>query len=441
LTYIQFGKLNIFDKISYDIIVKGKELLMHVLIFLIVLMLTFVSCDSDSTNSSITQSNLKRDLSPQASKQQIKTLTLNNNKFAFKMFEKLHKPEVENLFFSPYSISEALVMTYAGAKGETKNEMADVLHFEENDDLLFKSFNALDLDLSFDDGNYTLSVINALWPQKNYEFLDSYLDTIMVNFGAKLRNLDYANKPEESRIIINDWIEDKTKQRIKDLIPKKSITPLTRFVITNAIYFKAKWRKEFSKHITKEEDFTNINGQIKKVFMMNQDEQFKYKESDIYQVAEFPYKKDKSSMLIVFPKEGKYEQVIQNLESVYADSLDLSLYHHLDVKMPKFEFTTKNYSLVKHFKELGMVKAFNDANFSNMSDKENLQISEIIHKAFIKVDEEGSEAVAATTVLLKVTGGVVTLDKPIKFHLNRPFIFFIKDQKSDQILFMGTFTK
>jgi len=422
---------------------KSKRLLTVLLSTGLALLL--IGCDSSSAGPivekiEVAESQLKRDLNPQATIIQKKELAKSNNDFAFEMFSNLQDNVNDNIFFSPYCISEALVMSYAGAKGITKSQMATALHFIDDEQQLHTTFNALDLHLNYNEGNYTLSVANSLWPQKDYTFLEIYLDTIKQNYGAGMRLLDYKNDTENSRQIINSWVEEKTHNRIKNLIPKGVLSPLTRLTLVNAIYFKGQWVEDFSKYATKNETFTLEDGSTIQTPLMSQTNNFLYKESDIFQSIALPYQGDRTSMVIILPKVGYFNDVLQNINNSYSEILDTMAHKEVSLKMPKFEFTTGLYSLKEPFEKLGMVDAFNDnyADFSGMTGKRDLFIGAILHKAFIKVDENGSEAAAATAVVMGVTsvGPIETLP-PVEMFINRPFIFFIKDDMSGQILFMG----
>jgi len=398
--------------------------------------LAFIGCTSSigSQDTSLANSKLERDLNPSVSQTQLRELANENNAFAFDMFTELRTSESGNVFFSPYSISEALVMTCAGAKGDTKTQMSDVLHFNTDKTSLHNAFNALDLHLNYSDNNYTFSVANSLWAQKDYKFLDSYLDTIKVHYGADVRLLNFAES-EKSSTTINAWVEDKTHQKIKDLIPVGILSSDTRLVLTNAVYFKGQWVHNFKEIATQKDTFHLLDGSTKQTLLMQQTERFLYANDKNYQAINLPYKGDRTSMLVVLPRDGKFETVVSDIKNVYQESLHNMTSSRVHLKMPKFEFTTDVYKLNKYFKELGMIDAFaHAADFSGMTGLRDLYIEAILHKAFIKVDEKGTQAAAATAVVMNYKSIPVN---PITMSIDRPFIFFIKDDKSGQVLFMG----
>ncbi len=406
----------------------------------------FVGCSSNksagindgvtgSSDFTVASSKLSRNLNPEVNNKQLKKLATDNNSFAFDMFSKLYEAESGNIFFSPYSISEALVMTYAGAKGNTKTEMANALNFNGDEVVLHNSFNALDLHLNHEGDDYIFSVANSLWVQKDYSFVSTYLDSIKVNYGANIALLDFAES-EKSRETINNWVSDKTHQKIKDLIPIGALNARTKLVLTNAVYFKAQWLHDFTESYTKDATFNLVDGTTKQTPFMNQARNFFYSQTDNYQAIDLPYVGERTSMLVIFPKENKFQDVATDIKNIYQQTLVDLNESAVHLKIPKFEFTTGVYTLKDHFKELGMIEAFDSgADFSGMTSSSDLYIEDILHKAFIKVDEKGTEAAAATAVVVNEKfGGVFD---PIEMLVDRPFIFFIKDIKSGQVLFAG----
>jgi serpin B len=404
-------------------------------------LLVFSGCQiyaEDEADQSLIESKLQRDTNPYVSDEDFVKLATNNNEFAFDMYHQLSNSSF-NIFFSPLSISEALVMSYAGADGSTKTQMAQALKFSLDDDTLYSAFNKLDLHLNRNDTNnsYIFSVVNALWPEKSYSFEQSYLDTIKTSFDSGLRLMDYLNESEKSRTIINDWVQKSTNEKIQEIVPPGAIDQHTKLVLTNAVYFKAKWAKEFNLQNTIKREFTLLNGEKKDVDMMYQHDGFIYSEGENYQAATLPYKGGSSSMVIILPKEGSFEEISNSIDNDFLKTLeDNKTFATLNLSMPKFEFTVEE-SLISPLNSLGINDAFtHSANFSKMSKTNDLFISDILHKAYIKVDEDGTEAAAATSIMFATTGIVVNVIQR-DMNLNRPFIFFIKDNFSGQILFLG----
>lgn len=360
-----------------------------------------------------------------------------NNKFAIDLYKELILSENENIFMSPYSIFSAIAMTYEGADGQTKQEMKDVFYFPE-DNILRSNFAALYNQINKKNKQYILRTGNALWAQQDYPFIKEYISRVERYYGGKAVNLDFVTETEQSRQTINTFIEQQTNNRIKDLLPQGSITPLTALVLTNAIYFKGDWEFQFDKKDTRELPFyiTKENIVQTPIMFMNPEENLNYLETTELQILELPYKNKELSMLILLPKkEVALEKIEQTLTyeqiNEWQEKFRQRKVH--EIYLPKFEFEHSN-QLSKNLKHLGMVSAFGGAVFSRMSEINDLVISEVIHKAFIKVDEEGSEAAAATAVIMESTS--VNLDRII-FNANRPFIFMIKENQTNSILFLG----
>ena len=388
------------------------------------------------------QSGKERNESPEIASSDISALTDGNSVFAFNLY-KLVSHEEGNLFYSPYSISAALAMTYAGARGDTEKQIADTLQFHLSQEKLHPAFNSLDQELASrgegakgkDGEGFRLNIVNAIWGQKDYAFLVSFLDTLAENYGAGLRILDFINAPEQSRITINDWVSDETEGRIKDLIPQGAIDALTRLVLTNAIYFNAAWQYPFNQDATSQGIFYLLNGEEVTIPMMEQQESLAYAKGDNYQAVELPYDGRELSMVILLPDSGQFnafEKAIdyQRVKDIIEDLEG----REVRLKMPKFEFDS-SFGLNKTLAEMGMPIAFSsDADFSGMTGNKDLFISDVIHKAFVSVDESGTEAAAATAVIMKLTAIPET---PIEVTLDRPFIFLIRDIQTDTILFVG----
>jgi serpin B len=379
--------------------------------------------------------------SPDVSQIDIESLVDGNTAFALDLYKQLLDYN-GNLFYSPYSLSLALAMTYSGARGETAQEMKDVLNFYLSQDILHPAFNWLDIELAKrgeetegkDDEGFRLNIVNAIWGQENYKFLDDFLDVLAENYGAGLRILDFINSTEESRKNINDWVSEQTEGRIEELIPEGAIDALTRLVLTNAIYFNAAWMYPFDEANTTDGDFILINGDKVKVPMMNQTELFNYTEGDYFQAVELPYDGNELSMLIVMPDEGSFSSFEQSLDNGLLDNIIGQMQtKQVILTMPKFEYKTE-ISLKEILPAMGMPTAFSGlADFSGMTGNNDLFIGDVLHQAFVSVDEAGTEAAAATAVIMKLTAApeVVTLS------IDHPFVFLIRDIKTDTVLFFG----
>jgi serpin B len=384
----------------------------------------------------------QRVTSPDVAVSDLADLVYGNSAFAFDLFQALRE-ENGNLFYSPYSISLALAMTYAGARGETEQQMADTLHFILSQDRLHPAFNALDLELARrgegaegkDGEGFRLNIVNALWGQEGYTFLSEFLDVLAENYGAGLRLLDFMETPEESRVTINDWVSDQTEGRIEDLIPPGLITALTRLVLTNAIYFNAAWQQPFREDMTADGTFHLLDGSEITVPMMRQTESFGYAEGEEYQAVELLYDGRELSMVILLPEAGGFEAFEGSLD---AERVDAILKHlspsQVTLTMPKFEFES-GFSLGDTLAAMGMSVAFSGgADFSGMDGTGGLFIADVVHKAFVSVDEAGTEAAAATAVVM-MKGAAP--EPAIEVTIDRPFVFLIRDIETGAILFVG----
>ena len=381
-----------------------------------------------------------------------------NSAFAFDLYRALCV-EDGNLFYSPYSISLALAMTYAGARGETERQMADTLHFLLPQDRLHPAFNDLDIRLAsrardqqrdFDTG-FRLNIANALWGQKGYEFVEEFLNVLLENYGAGVRPMDFMTMPEESRLTINDWVADQTENRIKDLIPKNVIDESTRLVLTNAIYFNAKWRYTFDENSTRIRPFHLLDGgEVHVQMMMSEPEYFGYASGEGYQAVDLPYVGGELSMTILLPDEGRFREFENSIDAVLVGRILEDIEAKLvELTMPRFEFESQ-FMLVETLEKMGMPNASDDraSDFSGMDgtsclagDIPCLLISDVIHKAFVSVDEEGTEAAAATAVTATLISARAYEPEPIRVTVDRPFIFLIRDRATNTILFVGRMEK
>ncbi len=377
-----------------------------------------------------------------APQSEVKTLVQGNSSFTIDLYQKLRASE-GNLFLSPYSISTALAMTYGGARGNTEKEMAKTLRFSLNQERLHPAFADLESRLNKvqEAGNVKLSVANSLWPQRDYEFLPKYLSLIKKNYGVSITPVDYKVATETARTMINRWVEEKTQDKIKDLIPPGLLNTLTRLVLTNAIYFKGNWESKFDPVLTKDAPFFLSSGKSVQTPLMYQTKEFKYGEFESLQILEMPYVGKELSILVLLPKEiGGLKALEGSLSLEKLMQWRTNLYERkVLVIIPKFKMTS-TFELGGTLQSMGMVDAFSftNANFAGMDGRTNwLYISAVLHKAFVDVNEEGTEAAAATAVTIKAMG--LPPPRPT-FCADHPFVFMIQDNQTGSILFIGRMT-
>jgi serpin B len=395
-----------------------------------------------SSMANVAQSSLQRITSPKVPSDDSRALVDGNNTFALDIYRTLSTQD-ENLILSPFSISLALAMTYAGARGETESQMADTLHFDLPQGQLHPAFNALDQDLatrgeakSDEQEPLQLDIANAVWAEQTYPFLKEFLDLIASNYGAGIRLADFVKQFENVRIEINDWVSEQTQEKIKDLLPEGALNPDTRMVLVNAIYFKADWLTQFNANNTSDAPFRRLDGTEVTVKMMRQQVSVPYYQGDGFQAVELPYAGDTAAMDIILPDEGNFEAVESALSSeLLNETLNGLQPTSMMLSMPKFTFESA-FSLSDALRSMGMVDAFDDgtADFSGMTAQNDLFISDVIHKAFVAVDEEGTEAAAATAVIMERSSAIMS---DLTLVIDHPFIFIIRDKPSGQILFIG----
>jgi serpin B len=362
-----------------------------------------------------------------------------NNAFAFALYGQLRNRN-GNLFFSPESISTALAMAYAGARGDTASEMAKTLHFTLPQQHLNPAMGALLSDLNAVHDGYQLSVANALWAQQGYTFLDDFLQLLKTDYGAGLNQVDFKGATEAARLTINRWVEQKTQDKIKDLLQPGTLAPSTRLVLTNAIYFKGDWQTQFDKAQTRDEDFYPSQLQTKQVAFMHRADSFSYFDGGTFQVLEIPYKSKELSLIVLLPKDRSGLPALEQSLTASNTQQWLSQLVQRDkviVALPKFK-STHPFELGATLGAMGMAQAFSgSADFSGMTGKRDFAISEVIHKAYIDVNEEGTEAAAATAVGFRALAMRGPVEQPPVFRADHPFIFLIRDNRSSSILFMG----
>jgi serpin B len=368
-------------------------------------------------------------------------VTQANNQFAVDLYGQLGKEQPgKSLFFSPTSISIALAMTAAGARGQTESEMLQTLHLtgilpqaHAEYRKLLERWNSADKDRG-----YTLRVANRLWGQKGFPFLASYLALTRQEYGAELGLVDYRGQAQAARREINAWVEKQTAEKIKDLLPPKAIDSLTRLVLTNAIYFKGDWASQFKKGQTHDEDFTVSSTQKVKVPLMHQEHDYAYAEDAALQVLALPYQGHDLWMLVLLPKatEGLADLEKSLSANMIADVLASLRSRKVEVYLPRFKLDS-SFSMKNTLGGLGMALPFTDAaDFSGMDGQRDLYISAVVHKAFVDVNEEGTEAAAATGVVMTMKSVQIQLP-PAVFRADHPFVFMICEKREGHILFLG----
>jgi len=418
------------------------QILRHLLIGLLLLSLA-VGCVHPNRPIQVVRADAARVTRPDVPAQDLAELVRGNNGFAVDLYRALREQESGNFFYSPFSISIALAMTWAGARGETEREMADVLHFALPQDRLHPAFNALDLELARrgqgargnDGTGFRLHIVNALWSQKGYQFLPEFLETLASHYGAGLRLLDFVSDAEAARWVINDWVSDQTGGRIRDLIPAGVVSAMTRLVLTNAIYFNAAWAEPFERDLTADGPFYLLDGRQVMVPMMRQTAYFGYAEGEGFQAVELPYDGEELAMVILLPGEGRFEEFEASLDAARLEEMLGRLRsQHLSLTMPRFQVESSLH-LADTLAAMGMSSPFqpDQADLSGMNGTRDLYIQAVLHQAFVSVDESGTEAAAATAVILGAAGPPPGLEVTV----NRPFIFLIRDRQTGAILFIG----
>ena len=366
-----------------------------------------------------------------------------NTEFAVALHGKLRTRE-GNVCFSPYSISTALAMTCGGARGETAKQMAQTLHFNLPADKLHPAFAALEATVSAvqQKGPVKLAVANSLWPQEGFAFLPDYLALCRKCYSTSITPVDYAGHTEAGRKTINDWVEARTNRKIVELLKPGMIGSSTRLVLVNGIYFKGNWASQFKAELTESEPFHVSAERSTGAPLMRQTGDFRYAESPGLQVLELPYVGGDLSTLLLLPRKvdglGNLEAELttQNLTSWTANLQS----HKVEVFLPKFKLTSE-FSLKGTLAALGMSDAFSGrADFSGMDGRKELFFSDVIHKAFVEVNEEGTEAAAATAIVM-LGSAAPSNPRPIPvFRADHPFLFLIRDHRNGSILFLGRVT-
>lgn len=353
--------------------------------------------------------------------------------FANKLHPKMGKSQ-ENSFYSPHSLLSALGMCAAGAKNSTLDALTDLLEIPADPFEQKSYFRSLVAEAAVSNKPYELTTANALWPQKGLNFFPEFSETVGQDYGGSFNEVDYENDPDAAVVKINGWCNEATRGKIPTIIERDFINKDTLLILTNAIYFLGKWKKQFNKKLTTDESFRGVTGKIP---TMHQSGDATYGETKEFQALNLPYEGDDLAMLILLP-EGSTETIDQNLGAAYEAGLASLHYEEMvNVSLPRFELTTK-YKLGKTLCELGAGVAFSDsADFSGITPDDALKISEVVHKAFVKCDEEGTEAAAATAVGMMRCTSVRMPAPPKVFNADHPFVFFIHNVKTNTVLFCG----
>lgn len=394
----------------------------------------------------VQMSSLQRIMAPEVTEAQIQALSEGNTAFALDFYDQVRGRD-GNIIYSPFSISVALAMTMAGSAGTTETAMMDALRLNLPVDMVYPAYDALLLSIQNSEADdnadlegspFILNIANSIWGQSGFSFKEPFLNTLAQYFGAGIYTVDYVADPEAARQTINGWVEDETMDKIKDLIPEGAIDPLTRLVLTNAIYFNGSWYYSFNEAATTNAPFYLLNGSQSDVDMMSlTGEHLMYAKGNGFQIVRLPYMSNDFVMTLIVPDLDNFEKVESELTvDKFSEMVQGLEYKMVDLQMPKFDFeSTLNANDV--LIAMGMEEAFNPgiADFSGMTDEEKLFISDVLHKATITVDENGTEAAAATAVIMKLTSAMP--EDAISLVLDRPFMFFIEHQPTSSILFMG----
>lgn len=392
------------------------------------------------------KSDLAREINPEVSDDQVQNLANDNTAFALEFYNQI-RGEDGNIIFSPFSLSLALSMTLVGAETSTERAMLDALQFSLPGEAIHPAFNALLLaieesqektDDEMEGDEFQLNIANSIWGQDGFNFEEAFLDILAKHYEAGIYAVDYVQNPEGARNAINDWVAEETEEKIKDLIPEGAIDSLTRLVLANAIYFYGSWMHPFDQNATAEAPFFTLDGTETSVDMMKlYGERFLYHQGDNYQALNLPYMSSDFVMTLLVPDSGSYEDFEGALtQQKLSDILSDLSFERVDLELPKFDFETDinaNNALIA----LGMEEAFDpdQSDFSGIADVDDLHITDVLQKATITVDEEGTEAAAATAVIIGVTSAPI--DEPISLVIDRPFMFMIRHLRTNTILFMG----
>jgi len=401
-------------------------------------MLTYAQCKSKHIKDSVQN---------KAEKNETKDLGLREGMtaFAFDFYKDLSlENKGENVCFSPVSLNIALSMVYAGARGNTAQEMGKVLKFPLNLEVFYSEFESYYNNLlGFEnDTNVEFNMANKIFVEKTYDLLESYKKDINRYFKGAFEEVDFRRWYNVVEKNINKWVEEMTREKIKDLLPEGTLDAMTRMVLVNALYIKSKWVHPFEKERNVEKDFyVDTKNKVRTTFMTQQIRGIKYVSTKEYAAIELPYTSKNLSLVIIKPHNSTADIIHTRVPSanVYYEILQRMKPEYVYMEIPKFK-TESSFSLADLLKQKGMKSAFMSADFSGMSGRKDLEISEVIQKVFFEIDEKGTEAAAATAVVMRLTSsGPVDMDRPLPFIANSPFVFILKENISHTPLFIGQY--
>ncbi|XP_032007982.1 serpin-like protein HMSD isoform X1 [Hylobates moloch] len=369
-----------------------------------------------------------------------------NGTFALNLLKKLGENNSNNMFFSPLSMSSALAMVFMGAKGNTAAQMSQALCFSKirgEDGDINQGFQSLLVAINRTDTKYVLRTANGLFGEKSYDFLTGFTDSCGKFYQAKIKQLDFVNDTEKSTTHVNSWVADKTKGKITEVLSPHSVDSLTKLILVNAIYFKGSWNSPFEQHKTREMPFKISKNKEKPVQMMFQKSTFQmtYAKEILTKILLLPYVGEELNMIIMLPDENTDLKTVEK-ELSYERFIEWTMpdkmrKREMEIFLPRFKLE-ENYNMEHVLHSMGMVDAFEQgrADFSGMSSKKGLYLSKAMHKSFVEINEEGTEAAAATTLEITLLCGRC----PLRFCADHPFLFFIQHRETSGILFCGRFS-
>jgi serpin B len=387
-------------------------------------------CTNPDVPGCVVASTQERLQSPTVPLTQVEVAVRGNTAFALDLYHQIATTP-GNLFFSPFTISESLAMTWAGARGETEDQMARALHLTLPQQELHPAFNVIDRAVTRQ-GDVTIA--NALWGQQGYPFAAPFLDTLARNYGAGVHVVDFIGAPESARATINGWVTERTGERIEDLLPPGAITSTTRLVVGNAVHFNAAWKTPFAPADTRFSSFTRRDGSTIEVPTMTATRNLNHGEGPGYAALELPYADDDLSMILLLPSQGTLDTFEASLTPERLASIIAGLQRRtVALTLPCFKIES-SLALQEPLARLGMPAAFTDAaDFSGINGRGGLSLSAVVHQAFVDVDETGTEAAAAATVGFTTTAAFL----PAEIHFEHPYLFLIRDGATGTIVFLG----